>query len=914
MNKPHTLRLRRLAVPAAAALACGATLAQQADQTVTVTGIRRGIEASISVKKNATGIVDVISAEDIGKLPDNTVAESLARLPGVTAQRNKVTGEASEIHVRGMSGNFVGTLFNGREQASNGDSRAVTFDQFPAELLGQLVVYKSPDAALVGQGLAATVDQLTVRPLDFGKRTIAANYRREKLGVGNGVANGEGTGDKYTLSYVDQFADRKLGIALGFTRLEESGGKQLRFNAWGGWTPTVDYNGQQVTVPGGFGADTEQTVLSRDGAMAVIQYKPNKDFESRFDAFWSKGKFVVEKRGLEGPLGGLSAGPYDAGGTLVNATIVNGIAQAGTFTNYRGVVRNHDEAYTADFISWGWNNTLKLGGWKLGADVSQSKAKRVSERFETTAGLPGNVNNPADTISFTGFTGNNFTDVKYTTGLNYADPNIIKLTNVQGWGGALQDGYRALPKVVDEITALRLSGKRDLSFGPVEAVEFGLNYTKRDKDRDVQEGVLLVRGNTTPNSFASANIPNPGVATAGSTGIPIATWSPRGSIGSVYDFVSWNDADIVNKRWHVQEKVTTAYAMGNLGGSVGGLEYTGNLGLQVVGTQQTASGNAVDRTKCNTTTHTCAVGPYSVGESYTDVLPSMNMRLDLGGDRVLRLGLARQMARPVMSDMRATFDFSFNTNEGILKGDGGNPRLKPFRANALDISFEQYFGNKAYFSIAGFYKDLRTYIIRQGVVTDFAPFLNNSTALPPGAPAVGILTTPVNGSGGNIHGVELAASFPFGQFVKPLEGFGFEVNYSDTSSNVSLPAAGFSTSDVGLPNIPLPGLSRKVTNMRLYYEKNGFQVSLAQRKRSAFLGEVADFQDNRQLTFIKGEAIVDLQVGYEIQSGPAKGLSFLLQGKNLTNAEFQRYNATPDNVIERLKYGKTYALAINYKL
>jgi outer membrane receptor protein involved in Fe transport len=159
------LRRTRFAVRPVAAgcalLLLGATdlaLAQQADQTVTVTGIRRGIENAIAIKQDATSVVEVISAEDIGKLPDVSIAESLARLPGLAAQR--VAGRAQVISVRGLSPDFATTLLNGREVVSTGDNRSVEFDQYPSELVNGVTVYKTPDAALVGQGLSGTIDMM----------------------------------------------------------------------------------------------------------------------------------------------------------------------------------------------------------------------------------------------------------------------------------------------------------------------------------------------------------------------------------------------------------------------------------------------------------------------------------------------------------------------------------------------------------------------------------------------------------------------------------------------------------------------------------------------------------------------------------------------------------------------------------
>ena len=139
-------------------------------QSVEVVGIRRGIEDAIDTKQSATSIVESVSAEDIGKLPDSSIAESIARLPGLTAQRDR--GRATQINIRGLSGDFAGTTLNGREQTTTGENRGVEFDQFPSELLSGVLVYKTPDASLVGQGLSGTIDLQTVRPLKFSDRVV----------------------------------------------------------------------------------------------------------------------------------------------------------------------------------------------------------------------------------------------------------------------------------------------------------------------------------------------------------------------------------------------------------------------------------------------------------------------------------------------------------------------------------------------------------------------------------------------------------------------------------------------------------------------------------------------------------------------------------------------------------------------
>ena len=332
-------------------------------------------------------------------------------------------------------------------------------------------------------------------------------------------------------------------------------------------------------------------------------------------------------------------------------------------------------------------------------------------------------------------------------------------------------------------------------------------------------------------------------------------------------------------------------------------------------TQQSATGFRVDQASCNGATHSCGYANVTGGTSYNDVLPSLNLVTDLGNDNVLRFGMGRVLARPNMEDMKATRDFSLDTTTGtpMLKGSGGNPNLQPFRADTIDLSWEKYFGKKGYFSVAGYYKDLKTYILKRSQVFDFANYITPGTVLPSGGSTMGLLTQASNGSGGSISGVEMALNVPFSMATSALDGFGVVVNTSLNNSSVSLPASGFSTSGVNTTNIPLPGLSKQVTNLRLYYEKSGLQMSVAARKRSDFLGSIADYQDNTQLVYIKGETQVDAQASYEFTQGQAKGLTLMVQGINLTNAEFAQYDAKTGNTTDRKKFGPSMMFGASYK-
>ena len=914
------------AAAAPAASAASAASATDSNQQVVVTGIRRGVEDAISTKKNSSSIVEAISSEDIGKLPDNTVSESLSRLTGVSTQRNKVNGKATDVSVRGMSPSFNGSLLNGREQASTSDARSPEFDLFPAELTGSVTVYKTPDATLMAQGLASTINLQTVRPLDFPKRVVAASYKRERIGIDSGSQ--AGSGHRATLSYVDQFLDRTLGIALGVTSFKEDNGGELVFDNWGGYAPQIDFNGAQVTVPGGFLFDTQHRKSQRDGLSLTLQWTPNSQFKTSTDIFFSRGSESTKKTGLEGAIP-FGTGPYDPNGALSDATIVDGVVTSGTMSNYKADVRNHMYSDKDRFLSIGWNGDLKLSdAWHVEADLSHSRGVKALSNYETTAGQPGNT--PADqlgSISWTGFNGTNFADVKYKPSLDYSNRGIAVLTDVDGWGGGPdtpQAGYVSLPNIADTLNAVRLASHNDFTWGPVVGTHLGVNFSNRQKARTGEEGRLSILNG---DGYASVTMPGSAVEMAGASGIAVASWDPTGSLGTIYALNRWVDATVLSRNWTVKEKVSTLYGQADLDGQLGSVPYTGNVGMQVVHTNQSSTGNQVDLAHCTgITVDTC---PYAVredGTSYNDFLPQLNLAFDLGHDQKLRLGAGKQISRANLDNMKASMDFglqSATAEQPALTGFAGNPKLKPYAARSLDLSYEKYFGNHGYVSAAVFYKKLDNYVINAPRVFDFAPYTSATTPLPTSGPykdsTIGFLTEPTNGNGGNLHGIELAVNVPFSLAWQPLDGFGMAAAYSVTQSSVKLPTSGFVTPENSpvfanqVTTIGLPGLSKDVGSIRLYYEAHGLQVAWAAHKRSAFIGQILDYRSDSQFTFIKTETISDLQVSYEFMDGWFKGLSALFQAHNLTNAPFQEYTTSPNIVTNSVKYGKTYTAGITYK-
>ena len=331
---------------------------------------------------------------------------------------------------------------------------------------------------------------------------------------------------------------------------------------------------------------------------------------------------------------------------------------------------------------------------------------------------------------------------------------------------------------------------------------------------------------------------------------------------------------------------------------MGSVNVRGNVGVQAVGTNQSSDAFAVSTATGNSAT------AFKGSDSYTDFLPSLNLAFGLENEQTIRVGIAKTIARARLDQLRASTNYSFDVTKRLFSGDGGNPQLKPFRANAYDISYEKYFGVKAYVSLAVFYKDLKSYIYSSTSSRDFTGVPNPTTVTP--VSNIGSFYQPINGQGGHISGSEITASIPFNLITPVLDGFGAVVSYSDTDSSIQPNGPNGGTQ-------PLPGLSRRVTNVTAYYEKYGFSTRVSQRDRSDFVGEVTGFGADREFRYIKAEKIVDFQLGYSFDEGYLKGLSVLLQVNNLTNAAYQTYDGTPNKPNQYTKYGRTTLLGVNYK-
>ena len=870
---------------------------------IQVTGYRHSIESAIETKQNSTSIVESVSAEDIGKLPDISIAESIARLPGLSAQR--VAGRAQVISVRGLSPDFATTLLNGREMVSTGDNRSVEFDQYPSELISAVTVYKTPDAALVGQGLSGTIDMQTVRPLSYNEGVFVVGARASHKSLGS-AANADADGNRVNASYIGQFADRTFGISLGFAHTDTPT-QENQVGLYEPWNQTGD-NSRPGVPAGTYYSDGIKALrrtgyTRRDGAMAALEWKPSDSWTSTLDLFHSKSKAEDTANQFE-----LNLGDYNGGYDHLNVTNVtvngNNTFVGGVAHNVYPLVRGMYDKRNDKIDAFGWKNAFKVGSGSIVADVSYSRAKRDEIQLENNTQLAPAPQLDSVTLAYTG---NDFSQL--TPGLDYSDPSKLYLRNT-----IYGSGYGKVPKVNDELKSFRLDGTwaaPDALSRLFSNIDVGYNYADREKKKHQPEASINVgaQGDTTIGPDLQYGLVDLGFAGVGF----IPSWNVPAAVARYMTFQPNEDAPyLVAKAWTVSEKINTFYLKADIESSWGSVPVRGNVGVQVQNADQSSTANIYD--------HTQPAGQeiraLDDGKSYTDVLPSMNLAFSLTEDQILRVALAKQVARPRVDQMRASLDFGIDSATGKPGASGGNPRLDPWRANAFDLSYEKYFATKGYVAAAFFYKDLTSYIYTQTRDNyDFSQLVQGYVP-PPGSPPAltkGTFSAPFNGQGGTLKGVELSASVPLDMFTPALEGFGIQASASFNDSSIKIRDPDSATS-VGSGPISLPGLSKRVYNVTAYYEHNGFEARISQRRRSDFIGEIGNFAGNRTLRYVVGEDITDAQISYAFSdSSRLKGLSFQLQASNLTNSPYRTYAGTKDRPLEFIEWGRTYLLGAIYK-
>jgi iron complex outermembrane receptor protein len=864
------------------------------------------LEMAAQEKQASPAIVEVIAPEDIGVLPDVSIADDLVRLTGVTSQR--VNGRNQEITIRGLDPDFNVGLLDGVEQATTGDNRDVQYDQYPSALVGGVIVYKSGQADLLG-GIGGTVDLLTTSPLSFDHRVVALDAYYNWTKLGQLTPGQKAGGEDYSASYIDQFANGTEGIFVGYAHREDPYEGQ-QFQAWG-YPTASDGN----LVLGGMRIYVSNDLLKSDSAVAVIESKPTDSIHSKLDLFYSYSNENQLLRGMEVPMAEWSSAVLQPGYTASGGLITNY-----TLTNIQPVVRNMVTQTLSHLASVIWNLDLaEKSEWPVKFTAGWSSASQRQEVLETYSGLgfAGGATD-ADTFMVTQNAGPNPPSIVSST--NYADASLFTLTDPQGWGTGVfpvtgMEGYLKYFIGYDVADSFKVSTKHELDASVFKDVEVGVSYSERFKQFGQNPTGYLVNADGEPQAPLPPLVGTTNLSFIGNLH-PIA-YDPNAALnGGRYTFVpNPNPGSWEGDNYDVWEHVTRPFVQFDLKGNIGGvLPFDGNIGATGDFASQNSSGFSGNGGNI--------VVPVSGGANYADILPSLNLIFRPTHDDILRLFVGRQEMRPTMYQMRAARDYGYNAADALStinspwSGTSGNPGIKPWISNSADLDFEHYFPHGGgYVSVAVFEKKLLSYIYQQNTVTNFAGY--PYTSAEPPVLTEGITSEYVNGNGGSLSGVEATLQVTSDLVTNGIvKGFGVQLNGIVVDSSIK-------PWGPENPSAPLPDLSKKSANAQIFYEGYGFTVRVSEHYQSAERDYIVQFgvpnfaglgSPNDGFSEEQPYHSIDAQVMYAFKKGPLKGLTLYLEGRNLNNAASISYNNGDSRQLTNWqKYGAFYRSGISYK-
>jgi iron complex outermembrane receptor protein len=849
------------------------TNAAGAAQTVIVTGVRAALEQSLRQKRNADAVVEVVTAEDIGKMPDKNVADAIQRLPGVNTQSSAGGeggfGENDRVSLRGTSPSLQQTLFNGHA-ISTGDwfvlnqfggnvGRSSSFSLLPSELVGAVVVQKSATADLVEGGVSGAINVITRRPLDFRQSltveaSVQANYNDlakktepqvSALVSWKNPANNVGV---LLQAFSEKQSVRRDGQEiLGYTPISATSAAAVANPSLAG-----------VKVPTFIGAALFEQKKKREGGAFDIEAKPSRDVGVDVNGFYSKLKAPHQNTNwLAAPANSINS----AGLIPANPVVRNGTLVGAAFSGNAGEV---DNIYRPDAGGESWYVDLN-GRWRVTEDLS------FTGKLGRTHGV-----------------GFDHADVYYQNnvdgGMVYALNGMTPATVSYPGGNTTKPGSTAWAgggeaQSVDKEKYAQVDGEWRLHDNPwIQAVRFGTRFT--DHKRTAEHPLETRPG---PNGFT-----NPGPTWSGQM-YPGDFGSDLG--GSVYNnYFKYDGAALgawgavpgnrlldftLRHNWldefKVGEKTAAVYGMADIAGD----GWSGNVGLRAVETRQTTVVNLPGGPNPITGS---AFGPYTpttYERKYRDYLPSANVKFDVRSDLVVRAGIARTMARPDYSALGG----SVSLNDDALSGSGGNVKLDPIRSVNYDLSAEWYFMPKAMLSAGLFYMDFSS-IVAQGTST--GSYYNNKR----GAFTDYQITSPYNTKATN-KGIELS-------WQQPLwNNFGLLTNY--TWADGELDGGG-----------EMLNASKNTYNVTGYFENDRFSARLAYSYRSSYKAGV----DRGASQHV--DAMPSLAASVNVKLN--EHLTITFDALNLTNETIKMYAENKDQPRAFYSNGRTFYLGLRGKL
>lgn len=844
-------------------------------ETVIVSGIRRSLESARNAKRNATQIVDSIVADDIGKLPDRNVAESLSRVSGVQVDRG--IAEGTSVSIRGLRQNV--TLFNGREIVDSTGRGGVGLDQsgtstygvmalVPSDLIGRLDVTKLSGAEQISGGLGGVIDIRTRMPLDgpasqFAARTaltydqLPGKYGRELFGMWSGKFAGNTIGLLASVSAdTRQLAQQGLDTFSGYRAYSEtsSGAARNRFG-------NQDVRAQDIAEK-----------RKKFGFNATLQWRPSNTMEITADTFLSRLDSDRDRYWLSfNPTDGLSNAKYSA-----NDILLSGRATTAVLSNTEFAAVKSDVASSAVRAKFAVSDSLR-GAAEASFGSAKASFHQLYFRLQPLAGV-------TPVVDFDLTQGNFGTYA--IGGIDLSNPAALRHTIL------FDNLYRA----DTDTAAVRTDFTYSTGYDLVNAIDFGARYNKLDSTQNPLRADIRPAGGIPAGQMGAFLAP---YASSGAIGGLPANYlaGARGSFDSCASFTAFaaiakdpqclDPAATVNScagTFNVRETFTDLYAKLNYGAEFGGIDLSGNAGVRMVQRKLESVGNIMSGTGAST--------PTTFARDDREVLPSAVARIDLGNGSLVRLGAAKVVAFPNTADLNNGVTLSNNATfvngvqTGVGSGSGGSPGLNPFKATQFDVSLEQYFGKQAMASVGLFSKDISSFIVQKQSAESYSGvnyFINRK----------------VNGEGAKVKGAELLLQLPFYFLPTPFKDFGAMATYSFIDSTTPI-------RDAAQRVLPFPGLSKNNVNLVLYYETGPLSVRLAYNWRDEYLVSLSAAN-----TGIYNSSFTD--VASTLRYDLTKSVSLNLEANNLLDSRQRTYDGAIEALRTNAQFGRIFKASVSLK-
>lgn len=883
-------------------------------EDIIVTGLlRRSLASAAQIKRNSDAILDAVVAQDIGKLPDDSAAETLARIPGVQVDRN--ADQVTQVIVRGLPN--VATTYNGREFFT-AELRRAQLQDLPAQALAGLEVYKSGTADLIEPGLAGLVNVRTRRPLDFKGLVVGGGLR----GAYNDQSKLFDPSGNILLSNRWDTGIGEMGALINLTYSRQRFYNATRFNNTfvtdSSPTSTISPNpGKGIRYPYSVGLYNPGGKRWLPSGNVALQWKPNSDLE-----FYAEGYFQGYRANnfLDLWENDLRA----ENPALSNVVLVDGTNYVKSMTKNGGVrqqaFRSTHEAYT-DSYQVATGAVWHTGRATLSTDFAYTSSifKFFEHSLDSALASPQTIDVDFMSSGGASFSLPNFkiTDPSQYIWRGYFESRLYAAGTGYQWRGdldldtdplpllrSLKVGYRVTTRKAERYSGSRYANTEalkvplsDLSIGELSLITNGFRGNAQGFTQYLSYPFAAIDGNQSKLRQLSRE------------GLRRRLALDPNNAELAADLAAWTSEDVQvvpAARFLAEEKTYAAYISGKFGFDVGSMQVDGTAGVRAIITNGQYSGTS--RTTVNGVT---TATPQTLRQDYVDVLPSMNMRVKFTDALQLRLGYTHTRTQPEFGDLNPAVTITQATGTTTVMGPagpvratggGGNPDLKPLTSKNYDASLEWYFSKSGSVSAAIFYRDLF------GFINNYARFVQD--------PTFGYirLNRPENSGEGRISGAEVGFQSFLGFLPGFLKGFGVQGNATYLNAktrNPTFDAAG--NSFTYGPFRELAGISRIAYNASVFYEKDGIVTRLSYNKRSSYIsGYGVDVNNKEFANRIAAISRLDFSFGYDI----TKNITISADATNLLAKPFSNYFADPNGFryTQDVRYeGRYFGLGFRFR-